>query len=130
MRHHRRFAATEQSPSEIPDCEAIDMICVSVVRYNAATSDVNHVRLLERRSRAYTCRELMCIVFLPCLLICLLGIACSALVIYYQLDKVGKWGKDGLGGGVGALMAVLFQVLPGATFPPPLLIGGRGRGSC
>ena len=44
----------------------------------------------------------MCIVFLPCLLICLLGIACSALVIYYQLDKVGKWGrfkgvKDGLG---------------------------------
>ena len=105
------------------------MICVSVVRYNAATSDVNHVRLLERRSRAYTCRELMCIVFLPCLLICLLGIACSALVIYYQLDKVGKWGKDGLGGGVGALMAVLFQVLPGATFPPPLLIGGRGRGA-
>ena len=76
------------------------MICVSVVRYNAATSDVNHVRLLERRSRAYTCRELMCIVFLPCLLICLLGIACSALVIYYQLDKVGKWVKDGLGGGV------------------------------
>ena len=75
------------------------MICVSVVRFNAATSDVNHVRLLERRSRAYTCRELMCIVFLPCLLICLLGIACSALVIYYQLDKVGKWGKDGLGGG-------------------------------
>ena len=72
------------------------MIFVSVVRYNAATSDVNHVRLLERRSRAYTCRELMCIVFLPCLLICLLGIACSALVIYYQLDKVGKWGKDGL----------------------------------
>jgi len=56
-------------------------------KYNAATSDVNHVRLLERRSRAYTCRELMCIVFLPCLLICLLGIACSALVIYYQLDK-------------------------------------------
>ena len=105
------------------------MIFVSVVRYNAATSDVNHVRLLERRSRAYTCRELMCIVFLPCLLICLLGIACSALVIYYQLDKVGKWGKDGLGGGVGALMAVLFQVLPGATFPPPLLIGGRGRGA-
>ena len=105
------------------------MICVSVVRYNAATSDVNHVRLLERRSRAYTCRELMCIVFLPCLLICLLGIACSALVIYYQLDKVGKWGKDGLGGGSGALMAVLFQVLPGATFPPPLLIGGEGRGA-
>ena len=104
------------------------MICVSVVRYNAATSDVNHVRLLERRSRAYTCRELMCIVFLPCLLICLLGIACSALVIYYQLDKVGKWGKDGLGGGVGALMAVLFQVLPGATFPPPLLILGVGGG--
>ena len=80
-----------------------------MVRYNAATSDANHVRLLERRSRAYTCRELMCIVFLPCLLICLLGIACSALVIYYQLDKVSKWGlkgskMGGLGeeGGVGA----------------------------
>ena len=64
------------------------------IRYNAATSDANHVRLLERRSRAYTCRELMCIVFLPCLLICLLGIACSALVIYYQLDKVSKWVKE------------------------------------
>jgi len=56
-------------------------------KYNQNTSDANHVRLLERRSRAYTCRELLCIVFLPCLLICLLGIACSGLVIYYQLDK-------------------------------------------
>ena len=97
-------------------------------RYNAATSDANHVRLLERRSRAYTCRELMCIVFLPCLLICLLGIACSALVIYYQLDKVSRFKgvKDGLGRGgctnVGAI--------PGPARGPlfPLLIGGRERG--
>ena len=59
-------------------------------KYNHVTSDTNHVRLLDRRSRAYTCRELLCIVLLPCLLICLLGIACSALVIYYQLDKVGR----------------------------------------
>ena len=57
-------------------------------KYNASTSDRNHVRLLDKRTKSYTCRELMCIVFLPCLLICLLGIACSALVIYYQLGKV------------------------------------------
>lgn len=56
-------------------------------KYNASTSDRNHVRLLDKRTKSYTCRELMCIVFLPCLLICLLGIACSALVIYYQLGK-------------------------------------------
>ena len=102
-------------------------------RYNAATSDANHVRLLERRSRAYTCRELMCIVFLPCLLICLLGIACSALVIYYQLDKVSKWvpvlkGSKMGWGGVGALMSVLFPVLPGGHFSPSLL--GEGEGRC
>jgi len=56
-------------------------------KYNASTSDRNHVRLLDKRTKSYTCRELMCIVFLPCLLICLLGIACSALVIYYQLGQ-------------------------------------------
>eukprot|EP00092_Neocalanus_flemingeri_P004593 GFUD01004944.1.p1 GENE.GFUD01004944.1~~GFUD01004944.1.p1 ORF type:complete len:756 (+),score=168.58 GFUD01004944.1:860-3127(+) len=56
-------------------------------KYNASFSDRNHVRLLDKRTKSYTCRELMCIVFLPCLLICLLGIACSALVIYYQLGK-------------------------------------------
>ena len=67
----------------------------------------------------------MCIVFLPCLLICLLGIACSALVIYYQLDKVSKWVKEE--GWVGALMSVLFPVLPGGHFSPSLL-GGRERG--
>ena len=105
-----------------------------MVRYNAATSDANHVRLLERRSRAYTCRELMCIVFLPCLLICLLGIACSALVIYYQLDKVSKF-KGVKDGGLGrrrrggcTLMSVLFPVLPGGHFSPSLLGGGRGGG--
>ena len=58
-------------------------------KYNASTSDRNHIRLLDKRTKSYTCRELMCIVFLPCLLICLLGIACSTLVIYYQLGKVG-----------------------------------------
>jgi len=56
-------------------------------KYNASTSDRNHIRLLDKRTKSYTCRELMCIVFLPCLLICLLGIACSTLVIYYQLGK-------------------------------------------
>ena len=59
-------------------------------KYNASTSDRNHVRLLDKRTKSYTCRELMCIVFLPCLLICLLGIACSALVIYYQLGQVSS----------------------------------------
>ena len=63
-------------------------------KYNASTSDRNHVRLLDKRTKSYTCRELMCIVFLPCLLICLLGIACSALVIYYQLGKVGSSWAD------------------------------------
>ena len=92
-----RFPGTGQSPSENHSSTLSFLRSVNhppSIRYNAATSDANHVRLLERRSRAYTCRELMCIVFLPCLLICLLGIACSALVIYYQLDKVSKWVKE------------------------------------
>ena len=103
-----------------------------MVRYNAATSDANHVRLLERRSRAYTCRELMCIVFLPCLLICLLGIACSALVIYYQLDKVSKF-KGVKDGGLGRRRrggCTNVGAIPSPARGPlfPLLIGGRERG--
>ena len=71
----------------------------------------------------------MCIVFLPCLLICLLGIACSALVIYYQLDKVGKWGrfkgvKDGLGRGGCTNVGAIPSPARGPLFP--LLIGGGG----
>lgn len=56
-------------------------------KYNQNHTDTNHIRLFERKTRAYTCRELLCIVFLPCLLICLLGIALSSLVIYYQIGK-------------------------------------------
>ena len=77
------WGAGEEAPPPVPRHRTES-------KYNQATSDANHRRLLERRSRAYTCRELLCIVFLPCLLICLLGIACSGLVIYYALDKVSR----------------------------------------
>ena len=60
-------------------------------KYDTVVSDNNHRRLLDRRtSRAYTCRELLCVVFVPCLLICVLGIVCSALVIHHVLGKVRK----------------------------------------
>ena len=60
-------------------------------KYDTVVSDNNHRRLLDRRtSRAYTCRELLCVVFVPCLLICILGIVCSALVIHHVLGKVRK----------------------------------------
>ena len=58
-------------------------------KYDTVVSDNNHRRLLDRRtSRAYTCRELLCVVFVPCLLICVLGIVCSALVIHHVLGRV------------------------------------------
>ena len=57
-------------------------------KYDTVVSDRNHVRLLDKRSRAYTCRELMCFIFIPCLIICVLGIVCSALVIHHVLGKV------------------------------------------
>ena len=58
-------------------------------KYDTELSHTNHVRLLDRRtSRAYTCKELLCVVFVPCLLICVLGIVCSALVIHHVLGKV------------------------------------------
>ena len=60
-------------------------------KYDTVVSDNNHRRLLDRRtSRAYTCRELLCVVFVPCLLICVLGIVCSALVIHHVLGRVRK----------------------------------------
>ena len=57
-------------------------------KYDTVVSDGNHVRLLDKRTRAYTCKELLCIVFIPCLVICVLGIVCSALVIHHVLGKV------------------------------------------
>ena len=57
-------------------------------KYDTVVSDGNHVRLLDKRTRAYTCKELLCIVFIPCLVICILGIVCSALVIHHVLGKV------------------------------------------
>ena len=59
-------------------------------KYDVVVSDRNHVRLLEARTRSYTCKELLCIVFVPCLLICILGIVCSSLVIHHVLGKVRK----------------------------------------
>ena len=38
--------------------------------------------------QSYTCRELLCIVFLPCLLISILGIVCSGLAIHHHLAQV------------------------------------------
>ena len=57
-------------------------------KYEVVVSDRNHVRLLNTRTRSYTCQELLCIVFVPCLLICILGIVCSSLVIHHVLGKV------------------------------------------
>ena len=57
-------------------------------KYEVVVSDRNHVRLLDKRTRSYTCKELLCIVFVPCLLICILGIVCSSLVIHHVLGKV------------------------------------------
>ena len=57
-------------------------------KYEVVVSDRNHVRLLHTRTRSYTCKELLCIVFVPCLLICILGIVCSSLVIHHVLGKV------------------------------------------
>ena len=51
-------------------------------------------RLDEKRGgKVYTCREVLCVVFLPCLLVCLLGISLCSLIIYYHLEQVGSF-KD------------------------------------
>ena len=61
-------------------------------KYDVVVSDRNHVRLLDKRTRSYTCKELLCIVFVPCLLICILGIVCSSLVIHHVVGKVSTIG--------------------------------------
>ena len=61
-------------------------------KYEVVVSDRNHVRLLDKRTRSYTCKELLCIVFVPCLLICILGIVCSSLVIHHVVGKVSTIG--------------------------------------
>ena len=78
-------ASDDQPPPPVPRHRT------QAEKYDTVISDNNHRRLLDRRtSRAYTCRELLCVVFIPCLLICVLGIVCSALVIHHVLGKVRK----------------------------------------
>ena len=60
-----------------------------VTKYDTVVSDRNHERLLNKKTRSYSCRELLCIVFIPCVIICILGVVCSALVIHHVLGKVG-----------------------------------------